>query len=107
MKAQFPSLPSGRGSFPRKFRQLPVTDHRNISTGYQTNWTAFLFFVSLFLLFFFQLGPRFHCSDFIFDIWLGPEKLRDFKFGKRAPGVGSCLSLYSERVRGERNEKCS
>ena len=51
VKAQFPSLPSGRGSFPRKFRQLPVTDHRNISTGYQTKWTAFLFFVSLFLLF--------------------------------------------------------
>ena len=50
------------------------------------------FFVSFvlfcFVLFFFQLGPRFHCSDVIFNIWLGPEKLRDFKFGKRAPGVG-------------------
>ena len=68
-------------------RQLPVTD--NIPIGHQTKWTAFLFFrCFLCFVFFFQLGPRFHCSDFIFNIWLGPEKLRDFKFGKRAPGVG-------------------
>ena len=78
----------------------PVTD--NIPIGHQTKWTAFLcfLFVSLFLLFcfVFELGPT--LSLFIF--WLGPEKLRDFKFGKRPPGVGSCLSLYSERERGER-----
>ena len=62
-----------------------------------------------FVFFFFQVGPRIHCPDFIFDIWLGPEKLWDFKFEKRAFGVGSCLSLYSERERGkfERKEKCN
>ena len=54
----------------------------------------------LFLLFcfVFELGPTLS----LFRFWLGPEKLRDFKFGKRPPGVGSCLSLYSERERGER-----
>ena len=49
---------------------------------------CFLFLCFFCFVFFFQLGPRIHCSDFIFDIWLGPEKLRDFKFEKRAPGVG-------------------
>ena len=51
-------------------------------------FSLFLLFCFVLFCFFFQLGPRFHCSDFIFNIWLGPEKLRDFKFGKRAPGVG-------------------
>ena len=91
MQAQFPSFPSCPGSFPRKFRQLPVTD--NIPIGHQTKWTAFLcfLFVSLFLLscFVFELGPTLS----LFRFWLGHEKLRDFKFGKRPPGVGSCLSF--------------
>ena len=62
----------------------------------------FLLFCFVLFCFFFQLGP--YCSDFIFDIWLGPEKLWDFKSEKRALGVGSCLSLYSEREREENSK---
>ena len=91
MLAQFPSFPSCPGSFPLKFRQLPVTD--NIPIGHQTKWTAFLcfLFVCLFLLFclVFELGPTLS----LFRFWLGPEELWDFKFGKLPPGIGLCLSF--------------
>ena len=66
MQAQFPSLPSGPGSFPRNFRQLPVTN--NIPIGHQTKWTAFLFFLCFFCFVLFCFVLFFFIQDHAFIV---------------------------------------
>ena len=68
---------------------------------------VFCFFVLLFcLFFFFQLGPRFYSSDFIFDIWLGPENCGTLSLRNGplvlAINVLSCTARESEE-KGKKN----
>ena len=107
MQAQFPSLPSGPGSFPRNFRQLPVTN--NIPIGHQTKWTAFLFFLCffcfvLFCFVFFQLGPRFHCSDVILIFGSGLKSCGTLSLGN-GPLASANVLACTARESGEKGTK--
>ena len=110
MQAQFPSLPSGPGSSPRNFRQLPVTD--NIPIGHQTKWTAFLFFLCFFcfvlfcfvLFFFFNQDHAFIVQILLLVFGSGLKSCGTLSLGN-GPLVSANVLACTARESGEKGTK--